>query len=126
MHGALFYFFAPNGIRNIGLQGIDQADETDNDEPRIQSIDKLVKAFRIGVDLFGKEITRYYAPCEYQHTSTQRGPLLLGRDHALTDCGGELQGSVVSRHDNVGAAREEYVRGTLDTKQEISGGERIP
>ena len=117
---------APNGIPDIRLQGIDQADETNNDKLRIQSVDKLFKAFLTGVDVFGEEVARYHTPCEYQHATTQCGPLLLDRDDALTRGMGEVQGPVTPRREDVGAAREENVRGTLNTKQKIGGGERIP
>jgi hypothetical protein len=58
------FFVVPNRFCDIRLQRIDQADETDNDKLRIKSVDKLVKAFSIGINLLRKEFTRYDPPCK--------------------------------------------------------------
>lgn len=121
-----FNLYAPNGLRNIWLQWIDQADEADNDEFRVESVYKFVKAFRIRVHMLGEKVTFYHTPCEYQHAATLGGPLLLDGNDALAGSVGEVQRSVASRREDVRAAREENVRGTLDTKQKITGAERIP
>jgi len=68
------------------------------------------------VDILGKEVMCYHAPCQYQHAASQGGPLLLDRDNALAGSVGKVQGSVASRREDVCAAREENVRSTLDTK----------
>jgi len=114
--GGLFNLYAPNGLRNVWLQWIDQADETDNDEFRVESVDKLIKAFRIRVHMLWEKVMFYHTPCQYQHAATLGGPLLLDGDDALAGSVGEVQRSVASRRENVRAAREENVRGTLDTK----------
>ena len=51
----MWFFVAPNGFRDIRLQGVDQADKTDNDEFGIEFVDKLVEVFRIGVNFLRKE-----------------------------------------------------------------------
>jgi hypothetical protein len=112
----LSIFYAPNGLRNIWLQWVDQADETDNDKFRVEPVDMLVKAFRIRVHVLGEKVTFYHAPCQYQHTASLGGPLLLDGDDALAGSVGEVQRSVASRREDVRAARKENVWGTLDTK----------
>jgi hypothetical protein len=114
--GEPFNLYTPDGLRNIWLQWIDQADETDNDEFRVESVDKLVKAFLIRVHMFGEKVTFYHTPCQYQHAAALGGPLLLDGDDALAGSVGEVQRSVAPRREDLRAAREENVRGTLDTK----------
>jgi hypothetical protein len=108
--------YAPNSLRNIWLQWIDQADETDDDEFRVELVDELVKTFRIRVHMLGEKVTFYHAPCQYQHAATLGGPLLLNGDDTLAGSVGKVERSVASWREDVRAAREENVRGTLDTK----------
>jgi len=118
--------FSPYCIRDIGLQGVNQADEANDDELRIESVDELVKAFLVGVDIRGKEVTCDNAPCKNQHAATLGSPLLLGCNDALAGGIGKIQGSIASRPDDGGTAREENVRGTFDAQQKIAWRERIP
>jgi hypothetical protein len=101
--GEPFNLYALNNLRNIWLQWINQADETDNDEFQVESINKLVKPFLIRVHMFGEKVTFYHAPCQYQHAMTLGGPLLLNGNDVLMGSVGEVQRSVASRHKNMHA-----------------------
>jgi hypothetical protein len=107
------FFVVPNGFSDIWLQGINQADETDNNEFRIECVDKFVKAFRIGIYFLGKAFTRYHTPCKYEHAATQSSPLLLDSHDSLTGGKSKVQRSVTSRREDMRATREENVRSTL-------------
>jgi hypothetical protein len=47
----IYFGFVPDGIWDIRFQRVDQAHETDDDEPRVELLDKLVETLRLGVDI---------------------------------------------------------------------------